>query len=405
MKNLRDRRRWPRKILSAPEVCFLDIDTAKRGTEYRLDEFRSSLYVDICEVSPGGVRIKSEEKIECADLNMSVAIKMMKHNLAMNPDFLENFWNEAKIIASFNHDNIVRVYDIEALYRTVFIIMEHLDGETLQDMLIRLGSIPMRRIIDYLIQTCCGLGYAHQRHIVHQDIKPANLFVQKYGRLKILDFGLACPTCCEDRPFEGTVNYMSPEQASCELTDQRSDIYALGITAYEMVTGQRPYPENDLVNLMKLKVDQDIPDPAEMVPDLPMELRKFIITACRRNPDQRYQNVGQALIDLHQLADKFRLKRSDLSLGKQKMTTLYLMYKEDQRQALGQIVKDFSESIENPGIIQQMASLQMDRHKMTTIFIIYKDFHQKELYKKIEEFSTKVKEIGVIQKASDFQYV
>jgi hypothetical protein len=87
------------------------------------------------------------------------------------------------------------------------------------------------------------------------------------------------------------------------------------------------------------------------------------------------------------------------------MTTLYLMYKEDQRQALGQIVKDFSESIKNPGIIQQMASLQMDRHKMTTIFIIYKDFHQKELYKKIEEFSTKVKEIGVIQKASDFQYV
>lgn len=338
-----------------------------------------------------------------ADLNMLVAVKMMKHNLAMNPDFLENFWNEAKIIASFNHDNIVRVYDIEELYRSVFIIMEFLEGESLNDMLRRLGTIPLPQAIDFLIQTCYGLDYAHQRQIVHQDIKAANLFIQKGGRMKILDFGIACPIGSEDQLFESTVYYISPEQLKCEAVDQRTDIYSLGITAYEMVTGKRPYPEDDLMALREIRINQEIPDPDTMAPDLPEELRQFIIKACRRNPDQRYQNVGQALVELHQLADKFKLKRRDLSLGKQKMTTLYLMYKDGHRQALAQIVKAFSDSIQRPGVIQQMANLQLEKYKMTTIFMIYKDFHQKALNKRIEELSTQVKEIGVIQKASDFQ--
>ncbi len=340
-----------------------------------------------------------------ADLNMPVAIKMMKHDLAMNPDFLDSFWNEAKIIASFNHNNIVRVYDIEKLYRTVFIIMELLEGEDLDEMLARLKTIPLPQAVDYLTQICSGLGYAHQRGIVHQDIKPGNIFVQRDGQVKILDFGLACPTGTADKVLAGTVFYMAPEQIKGEAVDQRTDIYALGITAYEIVTGQRPYPEDDCMDLRDIHINQDIPDPEKIVAALPKRLRDFIITACNRDPNKRYQNVDQALEALQPLVKELGLSQKRQYQKRGKMTTIFLIYKDDHQLALNQIMKEFSAKVQKPGVIQKTADFQLEKQKMTTIFLIYKDNHQLALNQIMEELSAKVKALGIVQKATDFHVI
>ena len=340
-----------------------------------------------------------------ADLNMPVAIKMMKHDLAMNPDFLDSFWNEAKIIASFNHNNIVRVYDIEKLYRTVFIIMELLEGEDLDEMLARFKTIPLPQAVDYLAQICSGLSYAHQRGIVHQDIKPGNIFVQRDGQVKILDFGLACPTGTADKVLAGTVFYMAPEQIKGEAVDQRTDIYSLGITAYEIVTGQRPYPEDDCMDLRDIHINQDIPDPERIVADLPKMLREFIITACNRDPDKRYQNADQTLEALQPLVNEFGLSQKRQYQKKGKMTTIFLIYKDDQQQALNQIMEEFSAKVQKPGVVQKTADFQLEKQKMTTIFLIYKEDHQLALNQIMEELSTKVKALGIVQKAADFHVI
>ena len=234
-------------------------------------------------------------------LKMPVAIKMMKHDMAMDLDFLSNFHEEARMIALFNHENIIKVYDIEECYRTVFIIMEYLEGCSLRSELNRLPWLTSGQVVHYLIQICRGLHYAHQRGVIHQDIKPDNIFLLLNGKAKILDFGLAC-RCGTEGYFRGTPFYMSPEQIECLQVDERTDIYSLGIMAYELLSGKRPYPEDDMNYLLKLHVEEDIPDPAEAIPGIPEGLRQFIIKACARDASRRYREMPEVLRDLQPLA-------------------------------------------------------------------------------------------------------
>src|SRR4030042_2495758 len=171
-------------------------------------------------------------------LNMPVAVKMLKHELAMHQDFLGAFRNEANIVAQLNHPNIIKVYDTEELYQTVFIIMEYLDGVPLKHML-RSMKLSLSRIVDFTLQICLGLEYAHKKGIIHQDINPQNIFILTDGQVKIFDFGLACFRGCVDTNFlfPGTLSYISPEQIRGNPVDERTDIYSLGITVYEMMTG------------------------------------------------------------------------------------------------------------------------------------------------------------------------
>ncbi|HKJ97396.1 MAG TPA: protein kinase [Desulfotignum sp.] len=290
-------------------------------------------------------------------LNMPVAIKMMKHDMAMDKDFLHNFRNEARTIARFNHKNIVKVYDIEERFRTIFIIMELLEGATLEEILETKAVLPHFKIIDYLIEICAGLAYAHTAGIVHQDIKPANIFITADGTVKILDFGLACPCASENVDMPGTPFYMSPEQIEMESIDERSDIYSLGIMAYEVLTGRRPYPENDLLKLMNLHVEQDIPDPWDLNPDIPKELRSFILKACSRDRSDRYKNMAEILDFLKPL------RKNSYPVRKSAMT---------------------------------------EKVKMTSLFLFSRDSQQLELNRLLEEFSTKAQKIGVNIKAADF---
>ena len=290
-------------------------------------------------------------------LNMPVAVKMLKHNLAMDEDFIENFKNEGKLIARLNHRNIVKIFDIEERYRTLFIVMELMEGETLESHLVKTGRIDPGMAAEYLVQTLEGLRYAHRLGVIHQDIKPANLFLEASGRIKVLDFGLACSPGEEDVDLTGTLYYMPPEKILGEAVDQRSDIYSLGITAFEMVTGQRPYPEDDLGVLTSLHVRQDIPDPAGLAPDLPERLRAFILKACQRKPKDRYQSADEARQALAPLAGEHSQSGAGEALARRKITSLFLIYHDELEMGLKHLLDEFSTKAEDLGVIMKMVEV------------------------------------------------
>jgi eukaryotic-like serine/threonine-protein kinase len=280
-------------------------------------------------------------------LNLPVAIKMLKHDMAMDPDFSEKFQNEAKVVAGLNHENIVRVYDIEHLFRTVFIMMEYLEGAALDQILENLGRLPFNRVLDLLTQICHGLNYAHSKGVVHQDIKPANIFVQEDDRAKILDFGLACPTGSEDLiGLPGTPYYMSPEQIEGDPVDERTDIYSLGITAFEIATGQRPFPQKDVKSLLQAHREEPVPDPRILNPDLPAEFAEFVDRATRKDPERRFQDAGEALDKLISLSIKTGLRGRSAAPQKRKMMNLFMFYRDEQQLELSRVVEAFARELE-----------------------------------------------------------
>jgi len=291
-------------------------------------------------------------------LNMPVVIKMMRHDMALYPDFLDSFHNEAKTIAGLAHNHIVKVYDFEERYRTLFIIMEYLKGDSLKDMISHLRAIPPKLTANFLIQICSALAYAHQHGIIHRDINPSNIIVQPDDQIKILDFGLACPAGTEDFSNTGTACYMAPEQIDGEPVDQRTDIYALGITAYEMVTGRRPFPEDSIKELLDMHLTRDISDPGRIIPDIPDELRRFILKSARCDPDQRFQDMDQAMAALRPLAQDSRLLKNDQTIDKRKGTVLYLTYADENQPAFKRLVDVFKADARKLGINVEMADNQ-----------------------------------------------
>lgn len=323
---------------------------SKRPTAYR----SIGKYISTEIIGRGGYSIvyKGAHSV----LNLPVAIKMLRHHMAMDRGFLENFRNEAKTIAALNHENIVKVYDIEERYKTVFIIMELVEGTSLRDMLDNLKRLTPHLAIKYLIQICSGLDYAHQKNIIHRDINPTNIIILGDDRLKVFDFGLSCTVGTEDFASTGTVYYISPEQISGEAVGPQTDIYSLGIMAYEMVTGKRPFPEDDLFKLKKFHLSQDVPDPGEIVPDLPGKLREFIMKAGRRNPDERFSNVSDALRELYSLAEKYGIPQyNHIPFENQKMTTIMLMYNEKQQLDLSRLMEEFSAKAQEIGVVLKVA--------------------------------------------------
>jgi serine/threonine protein kinase len=285
-----------------------------------------------------------------ASLNMPVAIKMLNHDMAMDPEFSEKFRNEAKTIARLNHENIIKVYDIEELYRTIFIIMEFLEGVPLDYVMEKMERLPPRRVLDIVLQLCAGLAYAHENGIVHQDIKPGNIFIQPDYRAKIVDFGLAVrPGTVDDLCWPGSVLYAPPEKIQGDPVDERSDIYALGITTYEMVTGQRPFFGNDPSEVMSLHVNKDVPDPRRSIPDLPEELSHFILRATKRDPSERYDNVPQILNELQPLAQQMGLMRHLQVKEQRKMMSLFLFYQDEHQLTLKRLVEEFTNELKKIG--------------------------------------------------------
>ena len=284
------------------------------------------------------------------DLDMPVAVKMMKHDMAMDPDFILNFRQEAKTVASLNHPNIVQVYDFEERYRTLFIIMELLEGLSLDGLLEKVGRFPVSQVLGFLFQIADGLGYAHQKGLVHLDIKPANLFLLTNDRIKILDFGLACPPGSEGLCGLGTLHYVSPEQLEGERVDGRADFYSLGITTFELLTGARPYPEEDPTVLMEAHLNREIPDPRRWTPDLPDGLVQFIHQATRKNPEERFQNAQELMEALEQVSRDLGLAGPAGEREERKMMSLFLFYRDEQRLGLNALLEEFSRKLKETGI-------------------------------------------------------
>ncbi len=202
------------------------------------------------------------------------------------------FCMKRAFIANLNHENIVKVYDIEQIYRTVFIVMEYLEGGSLQQVLQETPRLSPSETLRILLQVCHGLAYAHASGIVHGDIKPGNIFITTDEVAKIVDFGLACPAGAEATGLRGTPSYISPEQIRMVPADARSDMYSLGIMTYRLLTGELPFQSEELTDLLKMHLDSPVPDPRRLVPDLPPELVQFIL---RRLPRIRRTGIEPCL--------------------------------------------------------------------------------------------------------------
>lgn len=293
-------------------------------------------------------------------LNVPVAIKMLKHDMAMHQDFIDIFRNEAKTIAQLNHPNIVKVYDIEELYRTIFITMEYLDGTSLKYILKNTPRMPLSKILDIIVQICFGLEYAHKHGVIHQDINPQNILIQSDGQVKIIDFGLACPPGSIDSNFlfPGTIYYISPEQIRGDPVDARTDIYSLGVTAYEMITGEKPFPGNDIGKLIHSHMEEDIPDTRSNFPALPDALHNFLMRTMQKDPSARYQNIAEILDELLPLAAKLGVRIKPGYYRQQKVMGMFLIYDGEQQLALKSVLEQFNRDITETGATLRIAQFE-----------------------------------------------
>jgi tetratricopeptide (TPR) repeat protein len=241
-----------------------------------------------------GIVYKAEDTM----LDRVVAFKVLPDALKENPQALKNFLREAKSAAQLNHPNIVMVYDAGEQEGNFYIAMEYVDGHTLKEIIKRRGRIAPKGVAHVLSQMSEALAYAHDKKIVHRDIKTANAMWTVERKAKIMDFGLA-KVIEEVRNHttvvSGTPYYMSPEQTLGKNVDQRTDLYSLGVSLFEMATGGLPFTEG---NLPYHHVHTPPPDPREVVPDLPPVLVKIIERCMRKDPDERYQNAREILAEL-----------------------------------------------------------------------------------------------------------
>lgn len=290
-------------------------------------------------------------------LRLPVAVKMLKHSMALDSDFFDTFQREAETIAGLTHDNIVRVYDIEQSYKTVFIIMEYLSGITLRHIIDTGFRLPLSRILRILTQVCAGLNYAHQQGVVHQDVKPGNIFIQEDEKVKIVDFGLATPIggCSDD--MQGSPHYMAPEQIEGEPVDARTDIYSLGITAYEMATGSRPYPD-DICQVLEYHITKSTPDPRDLNPDLPEEFSNFVKKATEKRPELRYHDMSEVLNALNSMATISEGERIVNSRKKRTMRSLYMFFEKEQAPQMDRLLDEFSQRLQEVGAELRVASFE-----------------------------------------------
>lgn len=317
----------------------------------RLDSERKiSKYRVIEKIEQGGASIIYKGVHDV--LNMPVAIKMLRHELSMDLDFLERFREEARIIAKLNHPNIMRVYDIEELYQTIFIIMEYLEGIPLKSMITSKKRLTLEQVVDITVQVCRGLEYAHSFGIIHQDINPRNIFVQSNGMVKIIDFGLAIKRGSVDNDFlfPGTIYYISPEQLKGEPVDERSDLYSLGLTVYEMLTGRKPFPGCHTKAIVDWHLNKDFLDINDINSDLPRELYNFLYKTIRKDPNDRFNNMSEAIIELQPLAERYGINFAARVCERNKVIGMFLIYKDGQQAELKNLLEEFNKMLSESGI-------------------------------------------------------
>lgn len=235
-------------------------------------------------------------------LNRKVAVKVLKREYVDDEKFLKKFQREAQAIASLTHPNIVNVYDVGAENGVNYIVMELAGGITLKEYIKKKGCISPQETVDISIQIASAISHAHNHHIIHRDIKPQNILISEDGMIKVTDFGIAkaanSNTVTSTATAIGSVHYISPEQAKGRFCDEKSDIYSLGITIYEMVTGKVPFDHENGVTIALMHLQNDIVPPSEIKEGIPDSLEKIILKCVMKKPEERYQTAEELIEDL-----------------------------------------------------------------------------------------------------------
>lgn len=233
-----------------------------------------------------------------------VAIKILKDEYLTNEEFKRRFKNESKAIAVLSHPNIVRVYNVSFGDRLQYIVMEYVDGITLKEYIEQQRIIDWKEAVHFTGQILAALQHAHDKGIVHQDIKPQNIMLLHDGTIKVADFGIARFSRTDnDTTSEnaiGSVHYISPEQARGEMTDDKADIYSVGVVLYEMITGQLPFQSDSAVSVALMQLQKEPTRPRELVPTLPLGLEQITMRAMQKNPLDRYRSAAEMLMDINE---------------------------------------------------------------------------------------------------------
>lgn len=243
---------------------------------------------------------------KCHTLNRLVAIKVLKDEYSQDANFVSKFKMEAQSAAGLSHPNIVSVYDVVDEGNLHYIVMELIEGITLKSYILKKGHLGIKETIGISIQVAQGLAAAHDQHIIHRDIKPQNMIISRDGKVKVADFGIARAVSSQTIGANavGSVHYISPEQAKGSYSDGRSDIYSLGITMYEMLTGKLPFDGDNPVSVALAHLEEPIEAPSRINPKVPASLDRIILKCTQKKPERRYQNAYELIADLrHALVD------------------------------------------------------------------------------------------------------
>lgn len=235
-------------------------------------------------------------------LNRFVAVKVLKQEFGENANFVSKFRIEAQAAAGLMHPNIVNVYDVGEEGGIHYIVMELVDGITLKKYIEKKARLSVKEAISIAIQVSMGIEAAHNNHIIHRDIKPQNIIISKEGKVKVTDFGIAKAATSNTITSNvmGSVHYTSPEQARGGYSDEKSDIYSLGITMFEMLTGRVPFNGETTVAIAIKHIQEEMPSPREYVSEIPVSVEQIVCKCCQKSPDRRYQSMAELITDLKQ---------------------------------------------------------------------------------------------------------
>lgn len=258
----------------------------------------SERYEIIDKVGSGGMA--DVYKAKCHRLNRYVAIKILKNEYAGDKNFVAKFRAEAQSAAGLSHPNIVNVYDVgddDGLY---YIVMELVEGITLKKFIERKGRLEIKEAIGISIQIAQGMEAAHANHIIHRDIKPQNIIISRDGKVKVTDFGIAKAATSNtvSQNAVGSVHYLSPEQARGGYSDEKSDIYSLGVTIYEMLCGTVPFAGDNSVSVALSHINDEARPIRELRPDVPVSIEKIVQKCMQKKPERRYLSASELIADL-----------------------------------------------------------------------------------------------------------
>jgi eukaryotic-like serine/threonine-protein kinase len=267
-------------------------------------------YNVLSEIGSGGMAVIY--KAEQPALDRLVAIKELRKELATDASIITRFEREAKSVAALAHQNIVHIYDFITRGESMFIVMEYVEGVDLYDLMNRVERIPPDIAAIIALQAARALEYAHYRGVVHRDFKPSNLMITKQGEIKLMDFGIARDEAFDDltRPGTalGTPAYMSPEQILGERVDFRSDLFSFGIVLYQMVTGQKPFADDDTKSVLHRILNEPYERPRKLYPDVPMKLQAIVKKCLEKHPERRYHSTEALRRELEDfVASKVRI--------------------------------------------------------------------------------------------------